>query len=97
MKEINVNGRVFHYEVNVYSGEFCYYYETLFFEGFETHTRKKYFLFGETITITKPKWVFTIHCDIESEYYTKSEIRNKILKQVELLERKKQIERGEII
>jgi len=97
MKEINVNGRVFHYEVNVYTGEFCYYHETEFYEGVETYTRKKYFLFGETITITKPKWVFTIHCDIESEYYTKSEIRNKILKQVELLERKKQIERGEII
>jgi len=97
MKEINVNGRTFQYEVEMYQGEFGYFYETLFYEGLETRTRKKYFLFGETITITKPKWVFTIHCDIESEYYTKSEIRNKILKQVELLERKKQIERGEII
>ncbi len=97
MKEINVNGRIFQYEVEVYCGEFGYYHETQFYEGYKTYSRKKYFLFGDTITISKPKWVFKIHCDIESEYYTKSEIRGKILEKVELLERKKQIENGEII
>ena len=97
MKEIFINGRQFQYEVVAYTGEFGYYHETEFYEGVETITRRKFLLFGNKITITKPKWVFTIHCDIESEYYTKSEIRDKIEKQVELLERKKQIERGEII
>lgn len=97
MKEINVNGRTFQYDVEMYQGEFGYFYETLFYEGLETRTRKKYFLFGDKITITKPKWVFTIPFDIEYEGYTKAEVRAKIEKQVELLERKKQIERGEII
>jgi hypothetical protein len=97
MKEINVNGRTFQYEVEAYAGEFGYYHETEFYEGYETYSRKRYFLFGDIVTISKPKWVFTIYCDIESEHYTKSEIRTKIEKQVELLERKKQIERGEII
>ena len=97
MKTLNVNGKEFQYEVESYSGEFGYYHETLFYDGYETYSRRKYFLFGDIVTISKPKWVFTIHCDIESEYYTKSEIRGKIEKQVELLERKKQIKNGEII
>ena len=96
MKTLNVNGREFQYEVEAYMGDFGTYHETLFYEGYETYSRKKYYLFGDVITISKPIWVFTIHCDIESEGYTKSEIRGMIEKKVELLERKKQIENGNI-
>ena len=97
MKKLNVNGREFQYEVKTYMGEYGMYHETLFYEGYETYTRKKYYLFGDVITITQPKWVFTLYLDIESERHTKSEIRTMIEKKVELLERKKQIENGEII
>ena len=98
MKEINVNGRIFQYEVIANNnGEYGYYYETMFYEGVETYTIRKYLLFGPKLTKTRPKYVFTIDCNIESESYTKSEIRSRVLKKVELLERKKQIERGEII
>jgi len=97
MKTLNVNGREFQYEVETYIGEFGTFEETVFYEGFKTYSRKRYFLFGDIVTISKPKWVFTIHCNIESEGYTKSEIKEKIDKQIQLLERKKQIENGEII
>jgi hypothetical protein len=97
MNTLFINGRQFQYEVEAYIGEFGYYHETQFYEGVETYTRKKYFLFGDNVTISKPKWVFTIHCNIESEGYTKSEIKEKIDKQIQLLERKKEIENGQII
>ncbi len=97
MKEIFINGRQFQYKVEMYQGEFGIFFETLFYEGCKTYTRKRYFLFGEVVTISKPIWVFTIPFDIEYEGYTKAEVREKIEKQIELLERKKQIERGEII
>lgn len=97
MKTLNVNGREFQYEIEIYQGEFGLYEETLFYEGVETYTRKKYFLFGDVITITKPKWVFTLPLDIESEYYTKAEIRGMIEKKLELLNRKEEIENGQII
>jgi hypothetical protein len=97
MKTLIVNNREFQYEVETYQGEFGIYKETLFYEGYESYTRKKYYLFGDVITIKKPIWVFTLYLDIESERHTKSEIRTMIEKKVELLERKKQIENGEII
>lgn len=97
MKTLIVNGREFQYEVQTYMGEYGMYHETFFYEGYETYTRKKYYLFGDVITITQPKWVFNLFLDIESERYTKTEIRTMIEKKIELLERKKQIENGEII
>lgn len=97
MKTLNVNGRIFEYEIEFTPHEFGGYYETIFYEGYKTYTRKKYFLFGDYITISKPKKVFTLYLNIEDEAYTKSEIRVKIKRKIELLNRKEEIENGQII
>ena len=48
-------------------------------------------------TETKPKWVFRLWFDVESENWTKEEVRKKIAREMALLNRKDEISRGEII
>jgi hypothetical protein len=98
MKTINYHGREFQYEIfsdcNEYDG---LTYETEFYEGTEMVTKRKYWLFGPKITVEQPKLIFKLYIDIEDETYTKQDIRDKIRRKVELLNRKLEIEKGEII
>ena len=98
MKTINYYGREFQYEIfsdcNEYDG---LTYETEFYEGTEMVTKRKYWLFGPEITVEQPKLIFKLYLDIEDETYTKQDIRDKIRRKVELLNRKLEIEKGEII
>ena len=98
MKTINYHGREFQYEIfsdyNEYDG---LTYETEFYEGTEMVTKRKYWLFGPEITVEQPKLIFKLYIDIEDETYTKQDIRDKIRRKVELLNRKLEIEKGEII
>lgn len=78
----------------------CHYdgfYRTNFFEGTETITERKFWLFGPKITKEQPKMIFKLDLDIRDINYTKKEIKNKIQRKLELLERGAEIERGEII
>jgi len=97
MKELTIMGRTFQYKITYYFSEYGDRASTEFFEGKETIKKKKYWLFGEEIEKEVPKHSFTIHIDIEDETYTKNEIRTRLIKKIELLNRKKEIERGEII
>ena len=97
MKTLNVNGRVLQYELFWHSSEYGTSEWTEFYEGTITETRKKYWLFGKEITNIKPKKVFTIWRNIESPDYTKKQIRALLEHEVEKLDRKKEIENGEII
>lgn len=97
MKTINVNGREFQYKVGYDCSEYGDYYWTDFYEGTETETYKKWLFFGPTLTKEVGKWVFKVYLNIENPHLTKSEIRQHIERAVELLERKEEIERGEII
>jgi len=97
MKTLSINGNTFEYELEAHSGEFSDYYTTNFYQGTETITRKKFWLFGKKITKTIPKLVFTLNMDIEDPSYTKSEIRASIKRKIELMGRLAEIERGEII
>lgn len=61
-------------------------------------TYRKYLLFGKKITKTYPKLLFKLlNVNIESDLYTRSDIRERISRKLELLNRKEEIERGEIV
>ena len=98
MKTIEINGRTLEYEVfsdcNEYDG---LTYETAFYEGTKIERRKKYLLFGPVITKIVPNEIFRLFLNIEDPGYTKDDIRRKIERKLELLERPAQIERGEIV
>ena len=68
-----------------------------FYMGNTTRTYRKYWLFGEKITVIEPKYVFTIWRDIESKDYTKKQVRGWIEHELELLNRAEEIRKGEII
>lgn len=70
---------------------------TEFYEGTETHTYKKWGLFGETITEELPKYVFTIEEAITNPKKSKEWWQKELTKEIELLDRKEEIERGEFI
>lgn len=97
MKTLNFNGRELQYELILQEGDVHDWYSSRFYEGTITTTRKKYLLFGEIITETNPKPIFELMVNIESPHKTKAEIRALISRQLELLDRSGEIERGEII
>ena len=97
MKKVNVKGRELKYIVQNQCSEYGDYYWTEFYEETYTKTYKKYWLFGPTLTKEEPIVLFQLSLNVEDEYYTKSDIRSRILRQLELLDRKEQIKRGELI
>ena len=97
LKTINIDGRVLGYKVCHDVGELESYSWTEFYEGAVPVTRRKYWLFGEKITVHQPKLIFKISRDIEDTSYTKSQVRAWIYHQLELMGRAEEIKRGEII
>lgn len=91
---ITIEGRDLYFEV-IYSDESQDYTE--FYEGTEIVTYKKWVLFGETITEERPKLVFTIDKAMSDYGLTKEWWREELTKEIQLLERREQIERGEFI
>lgn len=71
--------------------------ETIFYLGTEEHTHKKYWFFGEKIVTKKPREVFRIDDNIESEYLSKERVKTLILRNVEILKRREEIKNNEII
>ena len=97
MKEITIGNRTLQFAVLCEANEADSYEYTEFYEGTETVTRKKWLLWGETITTEKPKLVFTIYADINSSKLTKEYWRREINAKLELLDRRDQILKGEYI
>ena len=97
LKTLFVNGQQFEYKVCSDVSEYDTYSWTEFYRGVEAVTYRKYWLFGEKVTVYKPKFVFKIYHDIENKGYTKAEVRKWIEREVELLNRADEIEKGEII
>jgi hypothetical protein len=100
-KTITILGKEYLYELvsydcGPYGGDTCY--NTYFYNPTPIiKTRKKYLLWGPEIEYSEYEQLFIIHCNIESSYFTKEEITKKILKEVALLNRADEIQRGEII
>lgn len=97
MKEIVYGNMTLQYQLDRVDTEYAYQTITHFYLGVETTTRRKYWLFGEKITVTKPKKVFTLGIDIEDASYSKDEIRNAIKSKLYRLRREEEIAKGEII
>jgi hypothetical protein len=97
MKDITIGGRTLQFKVCYEANECDDYEYTEFYEGTETVSYKKWGLFGETITEEIPKLVFTIYRDITNPKLTKEYWKREITREIELLDRKDEIERGEYI
>ena len=97
MKTITISGREFQYQIFWYDGEYGGYAETIFYHGTETETKRKFWLFGPMITVEVPIEVFKFEGNVESVHFTKEELRKKLEKKVKLLDRQKEIDRGELI
>jgi hypothetical protein len=93
MKKINIDGVELDYEIMV--SEFDEW--TYFYQGTKKVNKRKYFLFGPLVEVIKPIFVFKVGFNIESEFITKDVVRSHINRGVELLNRKEEIKRGEII
>jgi hypothetical protein len=97
LKQLEIDGVQLQYNIFSDFSEYSTVYWTDFYIGTRIITKRKYLLFGEKKTKEIPFKVFRLHINIEDPNYTKSEIRKKINKQLELLGRKSEIERGEIV
>jgi hypothetical protein len=98
MKSVTIGERTFQYQT---------YWErhgedigsdpvTVFYEGTEIRSRKKYRLFGPLITWYEPREVFRIYANSENDQLSKGWWRKQITEKIELLNRKEEIERGEL-
>jgi len=96
MKKITILGEEFEYERHY--DEIGYNYSsTRFYQGTEEIIKRKYIFFGEKITKVVPKKVFLVGFWIENPNWTKEELRKKLEREVKILNRAKEIERGELI
>lgn len=105
MRSFVIDGRTIHYEVgtdhNEYDGDF---YWTDFYEGYEEVVRTVWC--GTLLSPFKtkkvgrnvPKYIFTLnHWNADDPRRTKSEWRAAIKRELELLGRKEELMRGELI
>jgi len=95
LKKIEINGEKFEYDI--FLGDDYHADFTEFYQGTEIESRKKYFFFGEIIDKEVPKLVFSVNFSIEDPDFTKEDVRKKLFRKVELLKRKEEIKKGEII
>lgn len=103
MKEITINNIVLQYKTTSYcttdidgiiTG--CYAY-TEFYNGIEEYFVRKHWYSRQKIKNTRPKLVFTIHANSEDPALSKEWWRREIREKLALLNRKQEIERGELI
>jgi hypothetical protein len=100
MKEINIDGRVLKYQL---MGDEEWEW-TEFYEGTEIVTKRVKSgwcdilkIFGTTVQIEVPKLAFKINMSCTDNRTTKKEWKVKILKELDLLNRKEELEKGEPI
>jgi hypothetical protein len=98
MRTINIAGRELQYQTKWDMdevGEWCW---TEFYEGTIEVTRRGFPKFWIKRTVTEPKLIFQINgANTEDPRLLKSWWEEKILKELEILDRSAQIERGELI
>ncbi len=100
MKKITIKGREYLYEINRYSGDHDVsgWEETIFYNSTPIiKTKKKYLLWGPTIEYFEFDEIFKLSIDIESPEFTKKFVTSKVMEKIDLLNRKEEIARGEIL
>jgi hypothetical protein len=98
MGTINIAGRELHYQTKWNCdeiGEWCW---TEFYEGTIEKTKREFPKLWVSRTVTQPKMIFKIEgANTEDPKLLKSWWKEKILIELEILDRSAQIERGELI
>jgi len=97
MKKITIDGKQFDYEICSDANEYGTSEWTEFYQGKKIRKYKRFIFFGKIITEEVPNLIFEVPINIEDSCYTKEDIRKRLSRQVELLNRKEEIKRGEII
>jgi hypothetical protein len=99
MKEITIQGRTFQYETwwESYGEDVGADPVTIFYDGKQTVNYRKWWIFGPVLQREEPKEVFRIYADSEDAKLSKTWWSDKIRDKIELLNRKEEIEKGELI
>ena len=99
MKKITIEGREFFYEVRKEDDYgFSFGTRTIFYDPTpKIIKRKKYYFFGKDIEIRQYKSLFIMYINIESPKYSKCQTKELLTRQIQILNRKEEIERGEIV
>ena len=101
MKEINIDGRVLKYQLMSDCSEYDSWDWTEFYEGTEMITKRVRSgwldLTGTLVQVEVPKFIFKINRSCDDDRMTKSEWRARITRELELLNRREELERGELI
>lgn len=96
MKTIKVNDIELQYQVFEEVTEWGTNIWTEFYLGTETITKRKYWLFGPLITKEVPKLAFKIYADANDISLPKHFWKTSIQRKLELLNRREELERGEL-
>jgi len=96
MKPITIKGEKFYYKIFEDISEWGVHIYTEFGK-LKKVTRKKYWLWGEKIEKEEFICEFSLDYDIEDPQYSKEKVKSDIERPWEILERQKEILRGEII
>lgn len=99
MKSITIAGRTFQYETLwvTYGEDIGSDPVTIFYEGTKIVTYRKWWIFGPKLEKEVPREVFRIYADSNDIDLSKSWWFSRISNKVELLNRREEIEKGELI
>lgn len=99
MNSIIIQGRTLQYETLwvSYGEDICSSPVTIFYDGVKKVTYKKWGFFGPILERDEPREVFRIYADTENAELSKSWWRTRIENGIDLLDRKEEIEKGELI
>lgn len=97
MRYIVIDDRIIHYKCFHQYGEYGDDYWTEFYEGTIQVTRKKYVIFGESITTEEPRLIFKIYEDCDCPTRSRGWWRERITRELELISRAEELKRGELI
>jgi len=101
MHKLKINGRTLYYDIHTYPSEYGSTI-TKFYEKDGMKPEKKWswnkFWFVETgKMVPNYKYAFEIFINLHSPFYAKKEIKEKIDRKFEILNREEEIQKGEII
>lgn len=96
-KSVQVMGHNLKYYVEYDCGEYYENWMTHFYKETVTTRRKRWRLFGEWIEVTKPNVLFSIFADANSPSLSKAWWKQRLEDQVDLLYRKEELKKGELI
>jgi hypothetical protein len=97
VREVEHEGEKFKYFVTCDSSEYGDYYQTHFFRETAKFSKKKSWFSSKRITVEEPIVLFYVPYNANDEQLSKTWWRNKIAAAVELLDRKAELAKGELI